>query len=148
MTRNGNKYARVFALLKQVNANGLNLTYQEAVSTLTNGRTASLSDLSAYEVQELERSLQAIAGTQHNVVVMSEYDAELEKEKDKMRKAIISAFKSIGRDVQDAKNWAEKYGVNGVKRKFNDYTKPELFLLIRNANKVKADFIKAASENR
>lgn len=146
--RSGNKYARVFALLKQVNTNGLSLTYQEAVSTLTGGRTSSLSELSAFEVQELERQLQAMTGKQHNTVVMSEYDAQLEEEKDKMRKAIISAFKSIGRDVAAAKSWAEKYGVNGVKRKFNDYTKSELFLLIRNANNVKADFIKASSAKR
>jgi hypothetical protein len=44
--------------------------------------------------------------------------------------------------VADAIAWAEKQGVKGVKKKFNDYTTGELYVLIGIAEKVLSDWEK------
>lgn len=134
-----NKYARFFAILKDANGKGLNMTYKELIEEHTNGRTNSLGDLSVYELQQLERNLMQFNGNKPQAPA---YD----QKRDDMRKAVISQFLSIGRTVQDAKDWAEKYGVYGVKRRFNDYTEQELYQLIRNAEKMKQDHIKSVGK--
>ena len=134
------KFSKVFALLKQINSTGMGLTYQQAVKDLTDNRTDSLSSLDAWEVQELERMLLKMVPSDKSKVAP---DAD---KADRMRKSIISIFKSIGGTVDDAKKWAEKYGVNGKKKAFNEYTPGELFLLIRNAETMKKDHIKALNK--
>lgn len=132
-----NKYSRFFAILKQVNANGMPLTKEQAVSDFTDKRTESLSSLSIIELSGLEQQLSSLISA--NNLRLPPIDPVA----DNLRKGIISQFLSIGRDVQAAKDWAEKYGVQGVKRLFNDYTNQELYLLFQNAKKMKKDHIKA-----
>lgn len=140
MTATANKYARFFALLKQVKANGLIITKEEAVSVASFGRTDSLSSLSIEELKAAEHYLSQLTKSANKPA------PPVGTKKDRMRKAIIAIFRSIGRTADDAKNWAEKYGVKGAKRAFNDYDEQELYVLIRNAEKVKADTI--ASVNK
>ncbi|OSZ79308.1 hypothetical protein CAP35_13935 [Chitinophagaceae bacterium IBVUCB1] len=140
-----NKYARFFALLKQVNANGLPLTKEQAISDITKGRTKSLSDLNHWELQQLERDLSSMTVSNSGKLSVPAMSVE-ERKRDKMRKAIISQFLSIGRTAKDAARWAESYGVFGVKKKFNDYDEQELWQLIRNAENVKTDAIKAVAK--
>lgn len=135
-----NKYARFFALLKQVNLNGVPYSKEEAVSDFTNRRTESLSDLSSWELQQLERTLSAMTATKTGTV------PEGDEKRDKMRKGIIAIFKSIGRTSQDAITWAETKGVYRKKKAFNDYTGRELWQLIRNAEKMKKDFIQSVNK--
>lgn len=130
-------YAQFFAILKEANQRGLDMSYQEAVLDFTDGRTSSLKDLAPWELQELQRNLR----------LFSRGDRTPGDKTDTMRKAIIAIFKSIGKDVAAAKAWAEKYGVKGVKRGFNDYTAQELYVLIRNAEKMKRDFITALNRS-
>jgi hypothetical protein len=135
-----NKYARFFALLGQANRNGCTLTKEEVIMDVTDKRTNSLSSLSHWELQEAERRLSAVTvQSQLGIPV----PGSQEEKKDRMRKAIISQFLGIGKTVADAKAWAEKYGVFGQKKQFNDYTEQELYQLIKNAEKMKRDAIKA-----
>jgi len=132
------KYARFFAILKQINANGEALTKEEAVNRYTGGSTGSLSSLSPVELAGLERSLAALVKNRSNGP-----QQPIDQVADRLRKGIISQFLSIGRTAADAKAWAEKYGVRGNKRKFNDYDHQELYMLFQNAKKVKLDYIKS-----
>ena len=130
-----NNYSRFFSLVKQINATGAALTKEDIIEDFTNGRTSSLKALDTREFQELERQLIARV---NKTKTASDYKND---PRDAQRKAIISQFKSIGRTANDAIAWAEKYGVNGVKRAFNDYTAQELYILTKNAENVKRDFI-------
>ena len=134
------RYAKFFAILKEANKAGMNKEYREVISEFTDGRTSRLSELSDIELMQLQENLSSLnhSGTKK--------PAQPESVEDNMRKAIIAQFLSIGRTTQDAIAWAEKNGVFGVKRQFNDYTKRELYQLIRNAEKVKRDHIIAVSK--
>ncbi len=136
----GNKYSRFFAILKEINTNGGQLTKEQAVHDYTNKRTTSLTDLSDQELYGLEQALSSISRPRGIVIV------QVDAKADRMRKGIISQFLSIGKTAQAAKDWAEKYGVQGKKRKFDDYTHQELWLLLQNAKKMKADHIKALNK--
>lgn len=135
-------YSRFYALIKQINANGVAVTKEDIVLEFTSGKTTSLTSLKHWEFQELERRLQQSVNSPNKAAASNYKNDPL----DSTRKAIISQFLSIGRSVQDAKDWAEKYGVNGTKKLFNQYTGQELFVLLQNAKKVKADYIKSANK--
>lgn len=135
-----NKYARFFALLKQAKANGLHTTKEEVVTLASSTRTDSLSNLSPFELKIAEMHLTKLTQSANKPA------APADPKRDKMRKAIIAIFKSIGRSTADAIAWAEKYGVYGAKRKFNDYDERELWQLIKNAENVKADAIAAVNK--
>lgn len=130
-----NIYSRFFSLIKQINNTGVAITKEEVIEDFTSGRTNSLKSLDFREFQELERQLIARVS---NVKTASDFKND---PRDAQRKAIISQFKSIGRSASNAIDWAEKYGVNGVKKRFNDYDASELFILTKNAEKVKNDYI-------
>ncbi len=134
------KYSRLFAIIKQLNSNGAQLSHKQLVKDFTGGRTESLKDLSEGEFQELERQL--IKSTPKTKTA-TDYEAD---PRDAQRKAIIAQFKSINRTADDAKAWAEKYGVRGIKRLFNDYTAQELHTLLQNCLKMKSDFIKGVNK--
>lgn len=135
-----NKYARVFAIISQINKAGGAVTDKILVSDFTEGRATSLKDLTDGEFQEFERNLVKMAPNKLDANAYK-YDPL-----DRSRKAIIAQFKSIGRTAEDAIAWAEKYGVKNQKKKFNEYTGQELFVLIKSAEKVKQDFIKSVNK--
>ncbi len=135
------KYSRFFALITQANAGGASLTKEQLVKDFTNGKTESLSDLQEYEFQELERNLQKLVPAKKAIPIAYVNDAA-----NQTRRAIIAQFRSIGRTPANAIEWAEKYGVKGNKRKFNEYTGQELYVLLQNAKKVKGDFIKSINK--
>lgn len=134
-----NKYAAVFAMVKQINSSGGSITYKELLRNFTNGETEHLNDLSDNQLQEFERNLRRTIKT----TTSADYEND---PLDRSRKAIISQFRSIGRKPADAIAWAEKYGVKGIKKEFNQYDGQELYLLLQNAKKLKSDFIKAANK--
>jgi hypothetical protein len=138
------KYARFFAILKQINASGAARTKEDIVLEYTGGKTDSLSSLSVNELGNLENMMTAMvrthAGQRQPTVIQGGSEA------DKMRKAIISQFKSIGKTTAHAIAWAEKYGTAGVKRKFNEYTTSELIKLIRAAEKMKLDHLNSLAK--
>ncbi len=136
-----NRYSKFFAILKQVNANGLALTKEQAVKDFTDQRTDSLSSLNDQDLAGLERTLSAMISQRR----LNLPTIDIDPVADRLRKGIISQFKSIGRDTQAAKDWAEKYGVKGSKKRFNDYDNQELYLLFQNAKKMKKDFIKSVT---
>jgi hypothetical protein len=121
-------YSRFFTLLREVNKQGTSYTYKELVSHFTKGRTDSLKSISQNEYNELCNSLE---------VMLPKY------KNDKARKAIIAIFKSIGKTTTEAIVWAENNGVDGQKKKFNDYNGQELVKLIRVAEKIKQHKIKS-----
>ena len=129
-------YSQVFVLLVQINKSGVELTKEEAVSIFTDKRTVKLTDLSDFELIEFKKTLQFM------VPQTDKKDDKL----DRTRKAIISQFKGIGKTTADAIAWAEKYGVFGSKKKFNDYDGQELYQLLQNAKKMKADTIKSVTK--
>ncbi len=143
-----NKYATFFAILKQINATGAGRTKEDIVKEFTNERTASLSDLSATELGLLEKSMSSmVSGNRYKAPVQTIFGSSLkEKQNDKKRKKIIAIFKSIGSDVKGAKAWAEKYGVDGIKLPFNDYSGKHLSKLIASAEKVKESHINSVNK--
>lgn len=134
------KYSRLFAIISDINKAGGDVNYKELVSGFTNNRTDSLSSLEHRELQEFERSLMRLQGQQD----LSDSDYKNDP-LNGTRRAIIAQFKSIGRTAEAAIEWAEKYGVNGAKKQFNEYTGQELFILLQNAKQVKSDFIKSVN---
>lgn len=129
-----NKYSPFFTAYNHSLTRGNTLTKEEQVQQFTRGRTQSLKDLTDAELAELTRSLRILAPPP---------PPPQNKKEDSMRKAIIAIFKSMGRQTADAIQWAEKQGAKGVKKKFNDYSTGELFILISIAEKIKADFTKS-----
>ena len=134
-------YSRFFSLIKQINSTGAALTKEEVIEDFTNGKTNSLKALKHFELQELERRLMARL---NNTKTANDFKND---PKDAQRKAIISQFKSIGRTAKDAIAWAEKYGVNGVKKRFNEYDAQDLFILTKNAEKVRNDYTLSVNKN-
>ena len=68
-----------------------------------------------------------------------------------MRRAIIAQFHCAGRDgIRAAKPWAEKQGATiehvNIKRRFNEYTQPELISLIKKAEKMRLSDMKTISK--
>lgn len=124
-------YKKVFAIISAINKAGGSVNHRQLVSDFTEKRTESLADLSDEEFSLFESNLVSMAPGQDK---KKDYSSD---PLDTTRKAIISQFKSIGGDAADAKEWCEKYGVNGVKKPFNDYTGQELYVLLQNAKKVK-----------
>lgn len=129
MTTKKARYSAVFAIIKQINQFDKEYTYQDAVSYYTGGKTNSLKDLSDEELKGLVAVLGRMARNTDNA-----YTAD---PRDKQRKAIIAIFKRKGKTVQDAIAWAEKRGVKGEKRNFNDYTGQELYNLTIAAENIK-----------
>jgi hypothetical protein len=87
------------------------------IAGMTKGRTESSKEMTDFEARELIAYLQSERGKMY-------------VDRDKKRKKLIALAFSIGENTGFVIGWAEKYGVNGVKRKFNQYTKQELHLLI------------------
>lgn len=133
-----NKYAKVFAIIKQLNEAGANITREELLFDFTEGNSTSLKALNDWQLAEFERRLSAMSPK--TVTNASKYKND---PLDKARKAIIAQFKSIGSTAEVAIAWAEKYGTKGVKKRFNEYDGQELWWLIRVSEKVKHDFIKS-----
>lgn len=141
-----NKYSGFFKALKKLPG----LSKEEAVYDFTSGRTRSLRKLDHWEVQELTRRLAEIVGK----VQVSKRDEEKKfdqfpggEKADKMRKAIIAIFRKMGKTVPEAISWAERQGVKGVKKKFNEYTTGELYVLIGIAEKILGDLETKIREN-
>jgi len=127
-----NRYAPFFAAYNNSVKRGNPNSKDEQVKEFTNGAKSSLKDLTDWELQELTRLLRVVA------------PQPIANDKaDRMRKAIIAIFKSMNKQTADAILWAEKQGVKGIKKAFNDYTTGELFVLISIAEKMKIDWQKS-----
>jgi len=123
-----NKYAGFFAAYNASVKRGNPLSKEEVIQGFTGGATSSLKELTLPQLQEIVRQLNATNADKFNT------------KEDKMRKAIIAIFKKMNRPTTAAIEWAEKQGVKGEKKKFNEYTAQELFVLIHVAEKVLADW--------
>lgn len=127
-----NRYTPFFAAFAAATKRGLSSTRDEVVAEFTDGRTQSIKYLSDYELQELCRRLNTLSG--------AGYSPTAENQKaDKMRKSIIAIFYSMNKTAEQAKAWAEKQGIDGIKKPFNAYKTQELWRLIRIAEKIKQD---------
>jgi hypothetical protein len=124
-----NKYTAFFAAYNTSKSRGNPLTKEEVVASYTNGRTSSLKELSHIELAEIVRQLNSSAPPPQIAST----------KEDKMRKSIIAIFRDMGLSVDDAKPWAEKQGVKGIKKHFNKYSAAELFVLIRLAEKIRSE---------
>jgi hypothetical protein len=132
-----NRYSAFYAAYNTSVAKGNPNSKVEVVNQFTNGKTSSLQDLSDWELQELVRRLNTLTGAKY----APKTDEEIKK--DKLRKAIISQFHLMNRTPAQAKAWAEKYGVQGAKLPFNGYNASQLYLLLKNAEQVVADWRKS-----
>lgn len=138
-----NRYSHFYAAFNTAVKKGCNYSKEELVDDFTKGRTASLKELSDGELREIVMQLNGRTSTGSESWKKPPVMTEAEKKRDNMRKVIISIFKFMGKTTGDAIAWAEKYGCGGNKRRFNDYNEQELYVLIRNAETVKEDFLKA-----
>lgn len=111
---NPNLNKSIHALLSEA---GLSSQKSNIIAGITQGRTESSKEMTDMEARQMITYLKMECGKMH-------------ADKDKKRKKLIALAYSIGENTQFVIAWAEKYGVNGVKRKFNQYTKQELHLLI------------------
>ncbi len=122
-----NRYTAFFAAYSASVKAGNYLSKEELVQSFTGGATTSLKELTDAQLAELTAKLNALN------------PAPVPGKEDKMRKSIIAIFRHMNRTPQDAIDWAEKQGVKGVKKRFNDYTSQELYILIRIAEKIHVD---------
>jgi hypothetical protein len=132
-----NRYAAFYGAYNNSLKNGNTMSKEEVVLEFTESRTKSLQDLSEDELKALVSNLNELAGAKFVPITKDE------KDRDKMRKAIIAQFHLMHRTPSHAVAWAEKMGVFGNKRKFNQYDKKELRQLIKNAEQVVEDWRKA-----
>ncbi len=141
-----NPYARFYASYHTSVRCGNTASKEEVVFEFTGGRTTSLRELGEAELNDLIDQLNqksAIQGPQ-------KYSKD-ETARNTMRRAIIAQFHCAGRDgVRAAKAWAEKQGATighvNIKRRFNDYTQPELISLIKKAEKMRMSDMKTISK--
>jgi len=131
-----NKYAAFFAAYNASVKRGNPLSKEEMIGEFTNGQTTSLKELSWHEVNELTTRLNYTSG---NSVQPPTHNTK----EDRMRKAIIAIFHRMDRKPADAIAWAEKQGAKGNKRKFNDYSTQELYILIGVAEIILSDWQKS-----
>lgn len=135
MTAYWNK--RLHAELGARKITGQNKEY--VIYGFTNGRTSSPKDLSDAEARELINSLPPPAEPPKEAAPKAAESPAAPKaaakrkpyqhanpEAEPMRKRLIAMSYAKGKDVQFVKGWCEKQGVNGEKKKFNDYTVAEL----------------------
>ena len=127
-----NRYTPFFAAIATATKRGLTKSRDEVVAEFTEGRTSSVKDLSDYELQELCRRLNALSGSSYTPTAGNQ-------KADKMRKSIIAIFYSMNKTAAQAKAWAEKQGIDGIKKPFNAYKTQELWRLIRIAEMIKQD---------
>lgn len=95
------------------------------------GRTEFLGELTARELGELNAFFASF---------LRKEQARKHQQKDKLRKSIIAVAYDMGRDVDFAKGWCEKYGTKGQKRKFNEYSEQELYALLQKLEKVRDSY--------
>jgi hypothetical protein len=122
-----NRYATVFRWVATHKANGAEREYADWLADFSKGKKKSLSDLSDSELKAFENYLSDPIETNN-------------MEHDKLRKAIISQFLSIGRNAGYAISWAENHGTQKDKKRFNLYTKKELALMLAMAKKIKLQY--------
>lgn len=122
---------RIASIKILMNLLKLKYTSQEdLVLSFTNARTTHVSQMEENEGQELYQHLCQL----NRASRPNNYAAD---PRDKQRKAIIAIFKRKGKTVSDAIEWAEKTGVSGIKKKFNDYNGQELYHLTTKAELLK-----------
>ena len=141
-----NPYARFYASYHTSVKRGNAASKEEVVFEFTGGRTTSLRELSEAELNDLIDQL-----NQKSAIQGAKKYSKDETARNTMRRAIIAQFHCAGRDgVQAAKAWAEKQGATiehvNFKRRFNDYTQPELISLIKKAEKMRLSDMEVISK--
>ena len=144
-----NLYARFYASYNTSVKCGNSASKEEVVFEFTGGRTTSLRQLSEAELNDLIDQLNQKSAIRH-AQGTKKYSKD-ETARNTMRRAIIAQFHCAGRDgVRAAKAWAEKQGATiehvNIKRRFNDYTQPELISLIKKAEKMRVSDMEAISK--
>lgn len=132
-----NNYKEFFTLYGIAIKQGCTFSREELITDFSKGKKKSLKDLTPGEYREFIYQLRCRIG-QPAIHVTSDNET-----RNGMRRAIISQFRFIGKNAQDAKAWAEKYGCRGLKKEFNAYSEQELHVLLQNATKMKEDFLKS-----
>ena len=141
-----NPYARFYASYNTSVKCGNSASKEEVVFEFTGGRTTSLRELSEVELNDLIDQL-----NQKSTIQGTKKYSKDETARNTMRRAIIAQFHCAGRDgVRAAKAWAEKQGATiehvNIKRRFNEYTQPELISLIKKAEKMRLSDMKTISK--
>jgi hypothetical protein len=144
-----NPYARFYASYNTSVKCGNSASKEEVVFEFTGGRTTSLRQLSEAELNDLIDQL-----NQKSAIRQAQGTKKYSKDetaRNTMRRAIIAQFHCAGRDgVRAAKAWAEKQGATidhvNIKRRFNEYTQPELISLIKKAEKMRVSDMKTISK--
>ena len=141
-----NPYARFYASYNTSVKCGNSASKEEVVFEFTGGRTTSLRELSEVELNDLIDQL-----NQKSTIQGTKKYSKDETARNTMRRAIIAQFHCAGRDgVRAAKAWAEKQGATidhvNIKRRFNEYTQPELISLIKKAEKMRVSDMKTISK--
>ena len=124
-------YKAFYAAYNATKRQGNPLSKDEVIEQYTDGRTNSLRALTAEELSGLVRSL--------NQLLPDGKTMEQDKTQ-RMRRAILSIWHKMRRSVPDCIAWAEKQGVKGNKKRFNDYTTQELFVLIQISEKMLSEY--------
>ncbi|HRB95440.1 MAG TPA: hypothetical protein PK327_10505, partial [Niabella sp.] len=128
-----NKYARFFTVLRR----HPHLTKEQAVLSFTNGATDSLKALDSVALHELTLRLDSMAAATPPPPKANTWQYPGGEKANNMRRGIIAIFKNTGRSTAQAIAWAEKQGVHGQKKAFNDYTTGELYVLLGLAEKIR-----------
>lgn len=134
---------RLHAVLAAHNLTGEKKEY--AIYGFTNGRTSSSKDLTDAEAQVFISKLEEQIPKAHDPTKADEPQGSLNPlgiaqgmkfdkwgkpipnpEAEPMRRYMLKLGYEKGKDPKFTKGWCERQGVNGEKKKFNDYTVAEL----------------------
>lgn len=144
-------YKEYFAIESKIKKQGFDIERSDVIRQFSNGRKQGLSQLTAYEYQELLRWLnRKFGGGRATMHCGSTPPPPFNEKEDRQKKKIIALFCKMGyvkddkADIYRINGWAMKYG--HLHKKMNDYHGADLTMLVSQAEEVYKTFVDGLSK--
>lgn len=140
-------YKEYFAIESKIKKQGFDIERSDVIRQFSNGRKQGLSQLTAFEYQELLRWLNRKFGNNRTT---AQNHPEFNEKEDRQKKKIIALFCKMGyvkddkADIYRINGWAMKYG--HLHKKMNDYHGADLTMLVSQAEEVYKTFLDGLSK--
>lgn len=144
-------YKEYFAIESKIKKQGFDIERSDVIRQFSNGRKQGLSQLTAFEYQELLRWLNRKFGNDRTTTPKTAQNhPEFNEKEDRQKKKIIALFCQMGyvkdgkADIYRINGWAMKYG--HLHKKMNDYHGADLTMLVSQAEEVWKTYIDGLSK--
>lgn len=144
-------YKEYFAIESKIKKQGFDIERSDVIRQFSNGRKQGLSQLTAFEYQELLRWLNRKFGNDRTTTSKTTQNhPEFNEKEDRQKKKIIALFCKMGyvkddkADIYRINGWAMKYG--HLHKKMNDYHGADLTMLVSQAEEVYKTFVDGLSK--